>query len=99
MTKKIKAVLTINLGLYMDIRPEIEIEVPDELQGKELAEWLHTEYKGLYERKEQADRERPRVTKVNARERKKDIKNGSFEPIDEIDQSVRYESLEEATKN
>jgi len=48
----IKAIVTINLGLYMDIRPEIDIEVPDGLQGRELVEWLHTEYKDLLKNKE-----------------------------------------------
>src|ERR1700734_647729 len=49
---KIKAGVTINLGLYMDIRPEIDIEVPDGLTGRELIEWLHTEYKDLLKNKE-----------------------------------------------
>lgn len=44
---KLKATTTINLGVYMDIRPEIEIEVPDELKGPELVKWLHKEYFGL----------------------------------------------------
>jgi len=47
----IKAIVTINLGLYMDIRPEIDIEVPDGLQGRELVEWLHTEYEDLIKNK------------------------------------------------
>ena len=44
---KIKATITINMGLYMDIRPEVEIEVPENLTGPELALWLHKEYFGL----------------------------------------------------
>ena len=31
----------------MDIRPEIELEMPDGLQGKELVKYLHQEYHGL----------------------------------------------------
>lgn len=44
---KLKATTTINLGTYMDIRPEIEIEVPDSLSGPELVKYLHKEYFGL----------------------------------------------------
>lgn len=43
----LKAIVTINVGTYMDIRPEIEIEVPDELKGKDLLKWLNAEYGGL----------------------------------------------------
>ena len=45
--KKIKATITINMGLYMDIRPEVEIEVPENLSGPELVQWLHKEYHGI----------------------------------------------------
>lgn len=31
----------------MDIRPEIEIPVPDGLEGPELVRWLHAKYHGL----------------------------------------------------
>lgn len=44
---KLKAIVCINLGMYMDIRPEVEIEAPDGLSGKELVKWLHEEYHGL----------------------------------------------------
>lgn len=53
----IKATLTINTGLYMDIRPEIEITAPDGLSDVELAIWLHDRYHGLYTKHEQAVRE------------------------------------------
>jgi hypothetical protein len=43
---KIKAILTINTGVYMDLRPEIEIEVPDGLKNKALVQYLHREYWG-----------------------------------------------------
>ena len=44
---KLKAVLTINLGLFMDLRPEIELDVPDGLAGQELIKYLHQTYWGL----------------------------------------------------
>ena len=40
------------MGLYMDIRPEIDIEVPEGLSGKELVLWFHEEYKDLLKNKE-----------------------------------------------
>ena len=49
--KKIKAIVTINLGLYMDIRPEIEITVPEGLENEQLVRYLHDTYKGLLEPK------------------------------------------------
>ena len=52
---KLKAKVTINTGLYMDIRPEIELDVPDDLKNEQLVEWLHTKYHGLLSKKEKRD--------------------------------------------
>jgi len=35
------------MGLYMDIRPEVEIEVPDGLKNEELVQYLHKTYYGI----------------------------------------------------
>ena len=53
---KHKAIVLINMGLYMDLKVDVEIEVPTDLKDRALVEWLHTEYHGLLERKEIADR-------------------------------------------
>ena len=53
----IQAKVVINTGLYMHIEAEIPLEVPDDVKGKELIEWLHTNFKGLLESKEKRDAE------------------------------------------
>lgn len=72
---KIKAVVTINLGLYMDIRSEIEIEVPDGLKNAELVEYLHTTYKGLLQEKESRDKLSKPVKGKSKAEKKEESKN------------------------
>ena len=42
--KKIKATITIDINQYENIKPEIEINVPDDLEGVDLVKWLHQEY-------------------------------------------------------
>lgn len=44
---KLKSIVTVNLGLYMDIRTEIEIDVPDELKNEQLVKYLYAKYWGL----------------------------------------------------
>lgn len=72
---KIKAVVTINLGLYMDIRPEIEIDVPDGLKNEALVEYLHTTYKGLLQEKEARDKLPKPVKGKSKAEKKEESKN------------------------
>lgn len=36
----------------MDLRPEIEITVPDGLENEELVNWIHSKYHGLLANKE-----------------------------------------------
>ena len=44
---KIKAVVTINMGLYMDIRPEIEIDTENIEVAKQTVRELHKHFFGL----------------------------------------------------
>ena len=44
---KIKAVVTINMGLYMDIRPEIEIDTENIEIAKQTVRELHKHFFGL----------------------------------------------------
>ena len=44
---KIKAVVTINMGLYMDIRPEIEIDTENVEVAKQTVRELHKHFFGL----------------------------------------------------
>ena len=44
---KIKAVLTINVGLYEDIRPEVEIDLNDIESSKETVKKLYLAFHGL----------------------------------------------------
>lgn len=49
----------------MDIRPEIEIEVPDNLSGPELVKYLHKEYFGLLDSwKPSAVEEKPKLERT-----------------------------------
>ena len=44
---KIKSTVTINMGLYMDIRPEIEIDTDNYAEAKRLVQELHSNFYGL----------------------------------------------------
>lgn len=44
---KIKAIVTINMGLYMDIRPEIEIDTENVELSKQTVRELHKHFFGL----------------------------------------------------
>lgn len=44
---KIKSIVTINMGLYMDIRPEIEIDTDNYDEAKRLVQELHSNFYGL----------------------------------------------------
>lgn len=44
---KIKAKVTINMGLYMDLRPEIEIDTENYEEAKRLIKELHQNFFGL----------------------------------------------------
>ena len=44
---KIKSVVTINMGLYMDIRPEVEIDTENYTEAKKLIRELHKNFYGL----------------------------------------------------
>ena len=46
---KIKAIVTINMGLYMDIRPEIEIDTEKVEEAKKLIISLHKHFYKLLE--------------------------------------------------
>lgn len=45
--KKIKAILTLDINQFENIKPEIEISVPDELENEALVMWLHNKYHGI----------------------------------------------------
>jgi len=47
---KIKAQVTINLGLYMDLRPEITIDTEDYQASRELIKELHKNFWGLLDK-------------------------------------------------
>jgi hypothetical protein len=55
--RELNAKVVINMGLYMHIEAEVPIEVPAHLHSRELVEWLHTNYKGLLDKKEKRDAE------------------------------------------
>ena len=44
---KIKSTVTINMGLYMDIRPEVEIDTENYDEAKRLVQELHANFYGL----------------------------------------------------
>mgnify|MGYP001616639659 CR=1 FL=1 len=44
---KLKATLCVNLGLYMDLRPEIEIDTENYEEAKGLIKELHQNFFGL----------------------------------------------------
>ena len=46
---KLKAIVTINMGLYMDIRPEIEIDTENIEESKNLVRSLHKHFYKLLE--------------------------------------------------
>ena len=46
---KLKAIITINMGLYMDIRPEIEIDTDKIEESKQLVKALHKHFYKLLE--------------------------------------------------
>ena len=58
----------------MDIRPEIEIEVPDGLKGPELVQWLHDEYHDLFKRNFEAKNHMEIIEKQNKKAAKVDKK-------------------------
>ena len=41
---KIKAILTIDIAQFENIKPEIEIDVPDDLKNEELVAYLWNKY-------------------------------------------------------
>ena len=45
---KIKAKLTINVGLYEDIRPEVEIDTENIEESKAVIKALHNHFHGMF---------------------------------------------------
>jgi len=63
----------------MDIRPEIEIEVPDTLKNEALVEYLHTHYKGILAAKEIKEVSEPLRKKSNLASRKAERKDNALQ--------------------
>jgi len=45
---KIKSTLTINCGLYEDIRPEVEIDTDNIEESKDVIKALHNHFHGMF---------------------------------------------------
>jgi hypothetical protein len=86
---KIKAIVTINMGLYMDIRPEVEIDTEDYESSRSLLRELHANFFGLFNNKSEEDIVNDKIQQIANKARKgEQIPIGDWELIPKQDSLI-----------